>query len=84
MKAVAALGSLPVGGAVVSFAPGTYPLLANTTYGTVTLEGSEDRPVVFRAVGAPGSAVMDGGKDLPDNSGLAAVTNKIVLPLLNT
>jgi parallel beta-helix repeat protein len=71
--------SVPAGGIEVRFASGTYPLRANTTCGTLQLKGTEERPVVLRAVG---SVTFDGGAHL-DATGLSAVTNATVLPLLN-
>lgn len=85
VRAISALAngsSVPPGGVVVQFWPGTYPLLSNTTCGTLEFKGTEESPLVFRGVDDPSRVVFDGGQHL-DSTGLAAVTNTTVLPLLN-
>lgn len=48
---------VPDGGIDVQFAPGVYTLNEATTCGSVTLDGQEHAPVVFRGVG--GTVVFD-------------------------
>jgi hypothetical protein len=70
---------LPHGGVEVRFSAGQYPLNKSTTCGSVTLRGTAESPIVFRAVAG---VIFDAAKTL-DTAALAPVTNQTVAALIN-
>jgi hypothetical protein len=75
-------GVPPLGGIEVVFAEGAYPLTPSTACGTVTVQGTESSPVVFRAATADSLVVFNGASAI-DAKHLGPVTNTTVRSLLN-
>lgn len=74
----------PPGGIEVVFSKGRYPLTSSTACGTISVQGTEAAPLIFRAADddATGAVVFDGSTPL-ETAALAPVTNVTVRALLN-